>query len=80
MENMNINNTDKKAELHPMPVYMLEGMPYVPHYIKPYHWVAPGGVTRTTTWLEERHAKQVMRPLWMRTWVLERFVETTQDL
>jgi hypothetical protein len=75
-----MKNTNDKAELYPMPMYWLEGVPYLPHYTKEGYWVSPGGITRTTTWLKERNAKQNMQPLWLRSWVLERFMNTNQDL
>ena len=67
-------DTNKLAERELVPMFELEGLPYVPHYSKRHYWVAPGGIERTTTWLRERHAQLKMDKtcyLWPRSWTLD---------
>jgi len=71
-------DTNKIAERTVMPVFELQGLPYVPHYNKRHYWVAPGGIERTTTWLRERHAQLNMDYLWPRAWVADTDISITK--
>lgn len=50
------------------PMFRLYGMPFVPHYIKPNVYVAPGGLEATADTLNKLGAVQHGHPLWRRYW------------
>jgi hypothetical protein len=51
------------------PTFSLYGMPFVPHYTKPYTYVAPGGFEATADTLTKLGAVQQARLLWRRYWI-----------
>ena len=72
---MSIMNLNKPAETETQPVFILRGVPYLPHYSKSHKWVGPGREHErkeyTTTELAEAHARLTTRQLWKRYWTDE---------
>jgi len=59
------------APLVPITTYLLNAIPYIPHYIKPKVYVAPGGATMTQKKLIVLNATPTTMMLWPRRWCAE---------
>ena len=72
---MSMMNLNKPAETETQPVFILRGVPYLPHYSKSHKWVGPGREHErkeyTTTELAEAHARLTTMQLWKRSWTNE---------
>ena len=72
---MSIMNLNKPAETETQPIFILRGVSYLPHYIKPHKWVGPGHwkkrVEYTTTELAALGARLTTMQLWKRSWTDE---------
>lgn len=72
---MSILNQNKLAETITQPVFILYGIPYMPHYVEKHRWVSPGrereATVYTTTELIASGARLTTRQLWERSWTKE---------
>jgi len=69
---MSIMNQNKLAETITQPVFILYGVPYLPHYSSRHLWIGPGKEHEvkkyTTTELTEYGARLTTMDLWERSW------------
>lgn len=56
------------ASTAPTTMFVLDGMPYMPHYTRPCTYVAPGGATMSEKRLVEQRATAKTLMLWPRRW------------
>lgn len=72
---MSIMNQNKRAETITQPMFILYGIPYIPHYVEKHRWVGPGrereATVYTTTQLIASGARLTTRQLWERSWTKE---------
>jgi len=52
------------------PCYWLGKIQYVPHYVKPQVFVAPGGIEKTEKYLLDLGAAKATDYLWSRHWIV----------
>lgn len=60
-------------------MYRLQGVPFVPDYHKPKHFVAPGGRTLTEKELHRLGATQERKDLWPRAWAQKSGVQSLHE-
>ena len=72
---MSILNQNKLAETVTQPVFILYGIPYLPHYVDKHRWVGPGRKHERTEFktadLLANGARLVTMDLWERSWTKE---------